>query len=221
MKKTNFILLILGTISAVMFALGMCMALITEWNACRNGVVLGPAGLTMGLVTVSIQRKMEHKPPIRLNLKSALAVALCDPSAFRLSIAPSMDFAVCNQQKTFRTRNRCHFGPARGLDRAVPDVDIFIDAAGAESVLDGYMKLGKFESRFASVAVNSAIRTAAKTDEAFKVMIRFPSPVQTSKSYGQTKQPSNRLLFALSKREGIDKSKCCHSQRFWKWHQSL
>lgn len=30
MKKTNFILLILGTISAVMFALGVCMVLITE-----------------------------------------------------------------------------------------------------------------------------------------------------------------------------------------------
>lgn len=30
MKKTNFILLILGTINAVMFALGVCMVLITE-----------------------------------------------------------------------------------------------------------------------------------------------------------------------------------------------
>lgn len=76
MKKTNFISLILGTISAVMFALGMCMALITEWNDFRNGVVLGSAGLAMGLVTVIIRRKMEHKPPIRLNLKSVLTVAL-------------------------------------------------------------------------------------------------------------------------------------------------
>lgn len=86
-------------------------------------------------------------------------VMLCDPSAFRLSIAQSMGFAVCNQQKNhFATEASAYFGTASGLDGAVPDVDIFIDAAGAESVLDGYMQLGKFESRFVSVAVNSAIR---------------------------------------------------------------
>lgn len=32
MKKSNFVALVLGTISGVFFALGMCMALLPEWN---------------------------------------------------------------------------------------------------------------------------------------------------------------------------------------------
>ena len=33
MKKSTFVAMILGTISGVLFALGKCMALISEWNA--------------------------------------------------------------------------------------------------------------------------------------------------------------------------------------------
>ena len=32
MKKSNFVAMILGTIGMVFFALGMCMALISEWG---------------------------------------------------------------------------------------------------------------------------------------------------------------------------------------------
>ena len=32
MKKSNFFALIMGTIGGVFFALGMCMALVQEWN---------------------------------------------------------------------------------------------------------------------------------------------------------------------------------------------
>lgn len=38
------------------------------------------------------------------------------------------------------------------------DADIFIDAAGAESVLDTFMKIGKIGSRFVAVAVNNALK---------------------------------------------------------------
>lgn len=41
MKKSNFVAMILGTIGGILFALGMCMALIPEWNAFNQGVVLG------------------------------------------------------------------------------------------------------------------------------------------------------------------------------------
>jgi len=33
MKKSSFTALLLGTLSGVLFAIGMCMALIAEWNA--------------------------------------------------------------------------------------------------------------------------------------------------------------------------------------------
>ena len=50
------------------------------------------------------------------------------------------------------------FGEAHGLQAMTPDVDIFIDAAGAASVLDTFMDMGKIGSRFVAVAVNKALR---------------------------------------------------------------
>lgn len=44
MKKSSFVAMILGTIGGILFALGMCMALIAEWNARQPGIVLGGAG---------------------------------------------------------------------------------------------------------------------------------------------------------------------------------
>ena len=51
-----------------------------------------------------------------------------------------------------------YFGAAPALGKDTADTDIFIDAAGAERVLDLFMETGKIESRFVSVAVNNAIR---------------------------------------------------------------
>ena len=61
MKKRNFIALILGTVSGVSFALGMCMALLPEWNAFTLGVILGGVGLVVGLVTLLVWCKLERK----------------------------------------------------------------------------------------------------------------------------------------------------------------
>lgn len=72
MKKSNFIALILGTISGVLFALGMCMALLPEWNAFREGVIFGCIGLVLGLVTALVWCKMEHKKMPKLTGKIAL-----------------------------------------------------------------------------------------------------------------------------------------------------
>ena len=61
MKKENFISLILGTAGGMLFALGMCMALLPEWNAFWEGVIFGGVGLVLGLITLLIWCKMEHK----------------------------------------------------------------------------------------------------------------------------------------------------------------
>ena len=76
MKKSSFVALILGSVSGVLFALGMCMTLLPEWNAFNEGILFGAAGLILGLVTVLIWRKMEHKKPFKLDLKSILTVLL-------------------------------------------------------------------------------------------------------------------------------------------------
>ena len=47
MKKSSFVAMILGTIGGILFALGMCMALITEWNARQPGIVLGVVGVSL------------------------------------------------------------------------------------------------------------------------------------------------------------------------------
>lgn len=73
MKKSDFVAMLLGTASGVLFALGMCMALIQEWNSFRPGIVLGGAGILMGLVTIVIWRRMEHKKPVRISIKGVLA----------------------------------------------------------------------------------------------------------------------------------------------------
>ena len=61
MKKSNFVAMILGTIGGILFALGMCMALISEWNAFRPGVIMGAAGAVVLLIMVLVWRKMENK----------------------------------------------------------------------------------------------------------------------------------------------------------------
>lgn len=67
MKKSSFVAMMLGTVSGVLFALGMCMALLPEWNAFKPGIIFGTVGLVLGLITLLVWRKMEHKAPIKLN----------------------------------------------------------------------------------------------------------------------------------------------------------
>lgn len=76
MKKSNFVALVLGTVSGVLFALGMCMALLPEWNVLTEGILFGAAGLALGLITVLVWRKMEHKEPLKLDLKTILTILL-------------------------------------------------------------------------------------------------------------------------------------------------
>lgn len=86
MKKSNFAALILGTISGVFFSLGMCMALLPEWNAFRPGVVLGGFGLAMALITVLVWRRMEHKEPIRITGKAVLTIIVALIGSLALGI---------------------------------------------------------------------------------------------------------------------------------------
>lgn len=70
MKKSTFVAMILGTIGGILFALGMCMALIPEWNAFRPGVIMGVIGAVTLLIMVMVWRKMENKAPVKLSGKT-------------------------------------------------------------------------------------------------------------------------------------------------------
>ena len=71
MKKSSFVAMILGTIGGIFFALGMCMALIPEWNVFQPGVVMGVIGAVILLIMVLVWRKMENKNPIHLSGKQS------------------------------------------------------------------------------------------------------------------------------------------------------
>lgn len=70
MQKKNFVSLILGTFGGIVFAIGMCMCLLPEWNAFYQGVVMGVIGAILLLVMFIVRRKMEGKPAIVLNAKA-------------------------------------------------------------------------------------------------------------------------------------------------------
>lgn len=87
-------------------------------------------------------------------------VMICDYSKFRLNIAKELGFAVCNMENSdFITHAKEYFETAPSLKGKTADIDIWIDAAGAESVFDTFMEKGKISSRFVSVAVNKALRS--------------------------------------------------------------
>ena len=76
MRKKDFVTLILGTVGGLMFALGLCMTLLPQWNAFKEGIVFTAVGLLVELATGLIRRKMEGKPAIQINGKIIGAVVL-------------------------------------------------------------------------------------------------------------------------------------------------
>lgn len=66
MKKETLLEIILGTIGGVIFAIGMCMCLIPEWNLLKAGIVVGIIGfiILLGIIPVyrSTHPKKEHSP---------------------------------------------------------------------------------------------------------------------------------------------------------------
>ena len=75
MKKKDFVTLIMSVVGGILFALGMCMALLPEWGAMTQGIVMGAVGLVVLLVMLLVRRKMDGKPAIVFNGK-AIATTL-------------------------------------------------------------------------------------------------------------------------------------------------
>ena len=66
MKKDTLLEIILGTIGGLIFAIGMCMCLLPEWNMFTAGVIVTIVGIVVLLAIIPIYRKShpkkEHKP---------------------------------------------------------------------------------------------------------------------------------------------------------------
>lgn len=75
MSKKDFVSLILSVTGGILFALGMCMALLPEWGAMTQGIVIGVIGLAVLLVMVMVRRRMDGRPAIVFSGK-AIAITL-------------------------------------------------------------------------------------------------------------------------------------------------
>lgn len=91
MSKKNFMTLILSTIGGILFAIGMCMALLPEWNAFTPGVVMGVIGAVIILIMVIVRRRMGGKPIlVKLSGKTVGTIVLSVAGALVLGIGMCM-----------------------------------------------------------------------------------------------------------------------------------
>lgn len=67
MKKKDFLFLLLTTVAGLMFALGMCMCLVPEWNLFKPGVVVTGLGLLALMVVALAAWIRAGKPVARIN----------------------------------------------------------------------------------------------------------------------------------------------------------
>lgn len=91
MSKKNFVTLILSTVGGILFAIGMCMCLLPEWNAFAQGVVIAAVGAVILLIMVIVRRKMEGKPVIvKLSGKTIGSILLGIVGALALGVGMCM-----------------------------------------------------------------------------------------------------------------------------------
>ena len=90
MKKSSFVALILGTVSGVLFALGMCMALLPEWDSFTEGVILGAVGIVLGIITALIWCKMEDVMLPKMNGKNVFRTIYAIVAALVLGVGMCM-----------------------------------------------------------------------------------------------------------------------------------
>lgn len=94
MTKKSFFMLVLTVAGGLMFALGMCMCLLPEWNAFVPGVVMTALGaialLALGCVKwVMVGKK---KSNINWNLVGKIAYAVASALVLGLGMAMIMAF---------------------------------------------------------------------------------------------------------------------------------
>ncbi len=81
MKKSTFTFLVLTVVSGLMFALGMCMCLLPEWNMFTPGVIVTALGALALIIIGLVKWIMAGKPMAKINWaltgKIAYAVLAC------------------------------------------------------------------------------------------------------------------------------------------------
>lgn len=121
--------------------------------ARRSSPHQGERAIVFGAGTIGIAAA------IALQYFGCKQVMICDHSDFRLDKAKNLGFMVCNNKKEdLKAISIEHFGEAASALGMTADVDIFIDAAGADNIIETYQSMGKVDSCMVVVAVKSGMR---------------------------------------------------------------
>ena len=65
MKKETLLEIILGTLGGIIFAIGMCMCLIAEWDLLKLGIILGIIGFIILLCIIPVYRINHPKKKLK------------------------------------------------------------------------------------------------------------------------------------------------------------
>ena len=90
MKKNQFIALLVGTVGGLLFALGMCMCLLPEWNAFNEGVIATAVGAVILLALAIVSRIKSGKPRKPINWKVVGKVTYGTVAALVLGVGMCM-----------------------------------------------------------------------------------------------------------------------------------
>ena len=93
MTKKNFAFLVLTAVGGLLFAIGMCMCLLPEWNAFKPGVVVTALGLATLLAIALVRWIMAGKPVARVNWNKVGKIAYCVVVCLVLGTGMSMIMA--------------------------------------------------------------------------------------------------------------------------------
>lgn len=113
----------------------------------------GQKGLVFGAGTIGIAAA------IALKYFGCEQVVICDYSDYRLGICKELGFEVYNNKFDVELSGLMGtLGKSMGVNGEAVDCDIWIDAAGADAVLNAYEKYGKYNSKMILVAVGTSKR---------------------------------------------------------------
>ena len=93
MEKKNFVALVVGVVSTLLFGIGMCMCLLPEWNLFNEGVIVTTIG-AVALISLAIVRWVKAgKPVAKVNWKIAGKVIYGVVAALVLGLGMAMIMA--------------------------------------------------------------------------------------------------------------------------------
>lgn len=96
MTKKNFLTLVLAVVGGLMFALGMCMCLLPEWNLFKPGTVLTGMGLIVLIALAVVRWVQAGRPMKKVNWRTVGKVTYGVVSCLVLGVGMSMIMAMEN-----------------------------------------------------------------------------------------------------------------------------